>query len=127
VQDSKRAFGEGTAVWRAVYYRFKPAQEEAFWKDFAEHRPFFELAIQEGIMLEYKLFKNPTKHDEDDWDVMLALIYADYAALDRLEAEAGRLYLKYFGSAEAVTEAAKNRAAQRDVLGIHLWREVSLG
>lgn len=115
-------------VWRAVYYRIIPGQEAIFWKDLREHaKPMMELAKQDGIQIDYKVFTNPYKEKPEDWDVLLMLGYPNFAALDTLEAKADGLYLKHFGSSEKVAEAVKRRNASREVLAVRIVREAILG
>ncbi len=117
---------EAGAVWMMVYYRIKPGQEAAAWKDFRENgKPIFELWKKEGILMDYKLFQNPFKERPDDWDVQLLLAYPNYAALDQ-EAKIAAAYLKHFGSPEAAAAAAKKRTELREILSMRLVREVSL-
>ncbi len=118
---------EAGTVWRMVYYRIKPGQEDAFWKDFREaSKVVVEQAKKEGVMTDYKIFLNPLKDRPDDWDVMLSIGYPNYAALDMLEAKVGAIYNKHYGSPEATAAAVKKRADSREVITIRLVREVSL-
>src|SRR5450755_1471511 len=46
-------------VWRVTYYRLKPGQGEAFWKDFRENlKPGYEMVKKEGILKDYKVWTN---------------------------------------------------------------------
>lgn len=109
-----------------VYYRIKPGQEGASWKDFQENaKPIFEQWKKEGIVTDYKIFQNPLKDRPDDWDVVLLLAHPNYAALDQ-EAKVGVAYLKHYGSPEAAAAAAKKRSELREVITTRLVREVLL-
>jgi len=114
-------------VWRMVYYRINPGQEGVFWKNMREDfQPIFELAKKEGVMTEFKIYKNPVKDHPGDWDVMLALGYPNYAALDQLEAKWASWYVKYYGSQAKVSEGVKERDGSREVVAVRLVREVKL-
>lgn len=117
---------EAGPVWRMVYYRIKPGQEGASWKDFQENaKPIFEQWKKEGIVTDYKIFQNPLKDRPDDWDVVLLLAHPNYAALDQ-EAKIGAAYLKHHGSQEAAAAAAMKRRELREVITTRLVREVLL-
>ncbi len=125
--SAQNPYREDGPVWRMIYFRIKPGQDAAFWKDFHETaRPVFEMAKKEGFFLDYKVFANPFKSGPDDWDVLLGLELPNYAMLDQLEARAAALYLKHFGSAEAAAASQKKRDEYREVLSIRLVREVML-
>ncbi len=114
-------------VWRMIYYRIKPGQDAASWKDFQENlKPIFEQAKKEGTFLDYKIFQNPLKARPDDWDVLLTIALPNYAMLDQLEAKAAALYSKHYGSPEASAAAGKKRGELREVISMRLVREVSL-
>jgi len=114
-------------VWRLIYYRIKPGQEGASWKDFRENaKPIFEQAKKEGVFVDYKIFQNPLKDRPDDWDVLLAIALPNYAMLDQLEAKAAALYNKHYGSPDAAAAGAKKRGELREVIAQRLVREVSL-
>jgi hypothetical protein len=76
-------------VWRVTYYHIKPGQAEAFWKTFRENlKPIYESLKKEGLLSDYKIWTNVTVEHPDDWDVALGLMFANYAALDQLDAKA---------------------------------------
>ncbi len=117
---------EAGPVWRMVYYRIKPGQEAACWKDFRENgKPIFEQWKKEGIVTDYKIIQNPLKDHPGDWDIALLLAHPNYAALDQ-EAKIAAAYLKRYGSPEAAAAAAKRRGELREVIATRLVREVSL-
>ncbi|MGH8694362.1 MAG: hypothetical protein ACREVM_09070 [Burkholderiales bacterium] len=117
---------EAGPVWRLTYYRIKPGQEAASWKDFSENaKPIFELWKKEGIVTDYKIFQNPLKQRPDDWDVVLLLAHPNYAAMDQ-DAKVAAAYNKHYGSPEKAAEAAKQRRELREVIATRLVREVML-
>jgi hypothetical protein len=112
-------------VWRVNYYSIKPGQGDAFWKDFRENlKPVYDDFKKEGWLVDYKVWTNPTVDHPGDWDVAVGLQYANYAALDELDAKAATVVIKHFGIREAMMEVAKKRTELRDVVASHLAREV---
>ena len=112
-------------VWRVTYYHIRPGQSEAFWKDFRENlKPVYEEGKKQGLLSEYKVWNNVTTDRPGDWDVAVAVIYPDFAAIDQLDAKAATISIKHYGSREAMLEAAKRRSEIREVLASKLAREV---
>lgn len=112
-------------VWRVTYYSIKPGLGDAFWKDFREHiKPVYEEAKKAGYISEYKAWVNVGSDHPGDWDVAIALLYPNWAALDQLDSKGAGLTAKHYGSREAALEAAKKRAEMREVISSKLAREV---
>ena len=113
-------------VWRVTYYRIKPGQGEAFWKDIREHfKPVYADFKKEGLITDYKFWLNVTFDRADDWDVALGVLYPNYAALDAIAAKAATIAAKHYGSREAMIEAGKKRDDLREVVASKLAREVT--
>jgi len=124
---AQEAVYDNGPVWRMVYYRINPGQEQVFWNDIHENfKPMSEQAKKTGVFLDYKMFLNPYKDDPEDWDVLLMLAYPNYAALDQLEAKAAVVYQKQHGSEDAIAAAVKKRNASREVVAVRLVREIEL-
>ncbi|MDP9338173.1 MAG: hypothetical protein M3P45_04820 [Acidobacteriota bacterium] len=114
-------------VWRVTYFSIKPGEGDAFWKDLREHiKPLWEEYKKAGYIVEYKAFVNPVIDHPHDWDVAVAVLYPNYAALDQLDAKGASVAVKHYGSREAALEAAKKRAELREVVASHLAREVTV-
>ena len=112
-------------VWRVVYYHIKPGQGEAFWKDFRENlKPTYEALKKEGLINDFKVWTNATVDRPDDWDVALALLFPNWAALDQADAKAATIVAKHYGSRDAMLEAGKKRNDLREVIASKLAREV---
>jgi hypothetical protein len=60
----------------------------------------------------------------NDWDVAVATMYPNYAAIDQIDAKAATISTKHYGSREAMIAAAKNRSEIREVVASKLAREV---
>jgi len=112
-------------VWRVTYYHIKPGMGDVFWKDFRENiKPVYEEAKKQGFISDYKAFYNPVTDHPNDWDIAIAVLYPNWAALDNLDTKALPIVAKHYGSREAAIEAGKKRSEFRDVVASHLAREV---
>jgi len=113
------------AVWRVVYYKIKPGQGEAFWKDFRENlKPSYEALKKESIINDYKVWTNVTTDSPQDWDVALGLMFPNWAAMDQGDARAATIIAKHYRSREAMIEAGKKRNDLREVVASKLAHEV---
>jgi hypothetical protein len=112
-------------VWRVTYFHLKPGQGEPFWKDFRENlKPVYESLKKEGIISDYKVWTNATTETPNDWDVAVGLMFANWAALDQVDAKAATIVAKHYGSRDAMIEAGKKRNDLREVVMSKLAREV---
>jgi len=112
-------------VWRVVYYKLKPGQGDPFWKDFRENlKPSYDALKKEGIINDYKVWTNSTTDSPQDWDVALALMFPNWAAIDQADTKASTIIAKHYGSREAMIEAGKKRNDLREVVASKLAREV---
>jgi hypothetical protein len=114
-------------VWRVTYYRIKPGQGEAFWKDIRDNmKPVYESLKKESMISDYKVWTNVTTDSPGDWDVAVGLMFANYAAIDQLDAKGATTVAKHYGSRDAMIEAGKKRTELREVVASKLAREVTL-
>ena len=112
-------------IWRVTYYKLKPGQGEAFWKDFRENlKPSYEALKKEGLISEYKVWTNVTTDGPQDWDIALGYMIPNWAAIDQLDARAATILAKHYGSREAMIEAGKKRNEIREVVASKLAHEV---
>ena len=77
------------------------------------------------MISDYKAFTNATSSQPNDWDIAIAVLYPNWAAIDQLDAKGASIAVKHYGSREAALEAARKRSDIRDVVASHLAREVS--
>jgi hypothetical protein len=114
-------------VWRVNYYSIKTGQGDAFWKDMRDNfRPIYEEFKKAGMISDYRFFTNPVSDHPNDWDVALAILYPNWAAMDELDTKGATIAAKHYGSREAMIDAGKRRAELRDLIASHLAREVML-
>jgi hypothetical protein len=113
-------------VWRVTYFHLKPGMGDVFWNDFRQHiKPVLDEQKKQGLISDYKAFTNPTTNQPGDWDIAIGVLYANWAALDQIDAKAASIVVKHYGSREAALEAARKRSDIRDVVASHLAREVT--
>jgi hypothetical protein len=112
-------------IWRITDFHIKPGMGDTFWKDFREHiKPVLDEQKKQGLIMDYKMFTNPTSNKTDDWDVAIGVLYKNWSALDEIDAKAATVVVKHYGSREAAFETARKRSEIRDVVSSHLVREV---
>ena len=113
-------------VWRVSYYSIKTGQADTFWKDFRENfKPIYDEFKKAGFITDYKVFTNPVVDHPHDWDVAVATMYPNWAALDELDAKGTTIVVKHYGTREAMVEVGKKRADLREIVASHLAREVT--
>jgi hypothetical protein len=81
---------------------------------------------QQKLISDYKLYTNPVANQPDDWNVAIAIQYANWAALDELKAKGETLATQRYGSRQAMLDAAKKRSEYGKVISNQLAREVML-
>jgi ABC-type sugar transport system substrate-binding protein len=114
-------------VWRVTYVHIKAGQGDEFWKDVRTNlRPVWDEEKKQGLIADYKVFTNATSNAPNDWSVAIAILYADWAALDQMDAKAATIVVQHYGSREAMNEAGRKRADIGEVVASHLAREVNL-
>lgn len=112
-------------VWRVTYYHIKPGQSEPFWKDVRENlKPIYADFKKDGLITDYKIWLNDTTDHPGDWDVAVAILLPNYAALDAVDAKAATMVAKHYGSRDAMIEAGKKRNDLREIVASKLAREV---
>ena len=113
-------------VWRVTYIHLKPAQGNAFGNDVRQHlKPIGDEEKKQGLIMDYKIFTNPVANQPNDWDVTIATLYPNWAALDQIDAKAFSIVEKHFGSREAITEETRKRNEIGEVVASHLAHEVT--
>jgi hypothetical protein len=114
-------------VWRVIYLHIKPGQGDAFWGDIRQHlKPVYDDEKKQGLIADYKFYVNPVANQPNDWNVAIALLYPNYAALDQLAAKGETISAQHYGSRDAMIQAGKSRADMADIVANRLAREVTL-
>lgn len=119
-------YSEGP-VWQVTLVRVKTNQMDAYLTSLqAGTKPLLEEEKKQGVILDYKIFLNTTKHDPQDWDIALGIQYKNFAALDGLTAKGEAVRDKILGSKQAAQQLGEKRVDMREVVSTMLLREVNL-
>lgn len=111
-------------VTRVILIRITPGHADAFWQDVRQHgKPVYEEYKRRGIITDYSVSTKSTTENPDDWNVVLTLSYANWAALDGLASRTDPVTLAHYGSAAQRTAAATARLANGTVVSSILVRE----
>jgi hypothetical protein len=110
-------------VMRVSYYRVNPGMGQEFQRDLRQHLvPIWEAQKAAGIILGYTVATNQTTDSPDDWNVVFAVTYANWAALDSLGARSAAITLRHYGTAQARTAVGNGRNAFRTLVRSSLMR-----
>ncbi len=124
VADEGRVYKEGPAI-DVSYIRTMPGRFDDYMKFLAtDYRAFMEASKKAGLILDYNIY-SATPRSPQDPDLVLTIVYANMAALDRSE-EADAVAMKTMGSMDSQNKAAMDREAMRQVLGSQLMRKLIL-
>jgi len=119
-------FTEGP-VWQVTLVRIKPNQQDAYLTSLRERsKPLLDEQKRQGLIMDYKVFFNTTKHDPQDWDLALSVQYKNFGALDGLTAKGEAIRDKVFGSKRAAQQVGEKRVEMREVVSTMILREVTL-
>jgi hypothetical protein len=124
VADEGRVYKEGPVI-DVSYIRTMPGRFDDYMKFLAtDYRAFMEASKKAGLILDYNIY-SATPRSPQDPDLVLTIVYANMAALDRSE-EADAVAMKTMGSMDSQNKAAMDREAMRQVLGSQLMRKLIL-
>ncbi len=119
-------FTEGP-VWQVTLIRIKPNQQDAYLTSLRERsKPLLDEQKRQGLIMDYKVFFNTTKHDPQDWDLALSVQYKNFGALDGLTAKGEAIRDKIFGSKQAALQVGEKRVEMREIVSTMILREVTL-
>jgi hypothetical protein len=114
-------------VWRVSTVRVKPNQMDAYLSSLRkDSKPLLDEEKREGMILDYKLFLKETKNDSKDWDLALAVLYKNHAAMDNLGAKFEMVRDKILGGKRQAHELGEKREEIREVLSSDLLQEIML-
>jgi hypothetical protein len=92
----------------------------------ANTKSIYDEMNKEGLILDYKVFLNTTKHDPQDWDIAVGVQYKNFGALDGLTAKGETIRDKVLGSKQAAQQIGEKRVDMREIVSIMTLREVTL-
>ncbi len=114
-------------LWQVTLIRVKPNQNDAYLTTLRQGtKPLLDEEKKQGLIMDYKVFFNTTKHDPQDWDIAVAVQYKNFAALDGLAAKGEAIRDKILGSKQAAQQLGEKRVEMREIVSIELLREVNL-
>jgi hypothetical protein len=128
-QPQERIFTEGP-VWRINYYKIKPGKTTDHQKWLREYRlRILDEQKRAGLIMDYKFFTQPAFDSPNDWDLMEAIQYKNYAELLDYSEDRSKKgqegSLKVFGTVENRTKIwAELRDASRDLVASQIVREM---
>jgi hypothetical protein len=114
-------------IWQVTLIRVKPTQMDAYLTTLrATTKGVYEEMKKEGLILDYKVFLNTTKHDPQDWDMAIGVQYKNFGALDGLTAKGETIRDKVIGSKQAAQQLGEKRVEMREIVSTMILREVTL-
>jgi hypothetical protein len=110
-------------VTRVILIHIIPGQADAFWQDMRQHlKPVYEEYKRRGIITNYTVGTKSTTESPNDWNVVLTLSYANWAAFDNLAALTEPVTLAHYGTAAQRTMAASARVTHATTVSSFLVR-----
>jgi hypothetical protein len=122
-----RPYTEGNVV-TVSYIRIKPGMFDKYIKYLdTDYKRVLESEKKAGLVLDYAVYSSDQTH-EGDWNMVLTVTYKNLAALDNLRDKTEPLALKAtnMSSPEQSAQAAIERGAMRDQVGVRLLRQLVL-
>jgi len=114
-------------VWRVSTVRVKPNQMDAYLTSLRQSsKPLLEEQKRQGIILDYKLFLKETRNDPKDWDIALAVLYKNHAAMDNLAAKGEMVRDKILGGKQQAHQLGEKREEIREIISSELIQEIML-
>jgi len=126
VAFAQEHFTEGS-VWRVTLVRVKPGQMDAYLTSLRQStKPLLEEEKRQGIILDYKIFFKETQENPQDWDLALAVLYKNHAAMDGLAAKGEAIRDKIMGGKQPAQQVGEKRREMREIVASELFQEVTL-
>ena len=114
-------------IWQVTLIRVKPTQMDAYLTSLrANSKSIYDEMKKEGVILDYKVFLNTTKHYPQDWDMAIGVQYKNFGALDGLTAKNEVIRDKILGSKQAAQQLGEKRVDMREIVSTMILREVTL-
>ncbi|HEU4747245.1 MAG TPA: hypothetical protein VFS56_02000 [Gemmatimonadaceae bacterium] len=114
-------------VSRVVLLDIKPGRANAFWADMRQNwKPLWDEQKRQGLLVDYSVATKTTTEGADDWDVLVTLTYANWAAFDTFGSRAAPITLRHYGSAARRDSATMARIENATTAGNFLVRDQTL-
>jgi hypothetical protein len=122
----ERPYTEGNVVV-VSYIRVKPGMLDKYLKYLdTDYKKIMEAEKKAGVIVDYSVYTSPQEH-EDDWNMVLRVIYRNMAALDNLRDKTEPLQHGVTNmSPDQAAQASIDRGAMRDAIGGRILREIIL-
>ena len=88
-------------------------------------KPIYDEEKKQKVILDYKIL-NGEASDPHDFNILILVEYANWAAFDTLRSKMDPIVEKVMGSEEARKEMAVKRLDIREILGTKTMREITL-
>ena len=122
-QDAK-PYKDGP-VRQVTFVKIKPGQFSNYMKYLdSQYKTTMDAMKKAGLITSYAVYETRARSPQDP-DVVLAVTYANMAALDRTD-EADAVMSKTAGSQDQRDKAASDRESMRELIGSQLMRELIL-
>jgi len=119
-------YNEGP-VERVTLVRILPGHFNGAMADLkANIQPIWEAEKAAGLIQSYELFLNQTKANADDWDLGVAIVYKNMAALDGLGMKVLDLRMKQYGDKGKEQQVIDKRVENMQTVASYLLRDITL-
>ena len=123
-QDHSRGWDQGHVV-QVTEVHIKDGMLNAYINDLNNvWRKFLEAQMEDGDVIDYGMFLNPSKRD-DEPDLFLTITYKNWAAFDRGVEYFEALSEKVMGSTKEMREANIDRGELRTIGSTYTLREIN--
>jgi hypothetical protein len=123
--DEAKPYSEG-AVVSVGYVRTKYGMFDEYMKFLdGPYKRLMEEQKKSGIILDYGVYRASPRNPHEP-DIILTIVFKNWAALDGLNDKLDALEKKEFGSLDASNKAAVDRGQIREVLGGQMIQELKL-
>lgn len=107
-------------VWRVSLFKVKPGMIDDVLLDWRQNfRAINEELKRQGVIVDYRVYVNPSTDGPDDWDIGTAIAYKNWAALDSLGEKVEAVTLKHYGSREKRQQATEKLNQMRQLVSSH--------
>ena len=122
---SSAPYNEGP-VWALSMIKTKTGLEDEYLKQITGTvKPVYDEAKKQKIILDYKIL-NGEASDRNDFNILILVEYANFAAFDGLREKMDPLLAKVMGSEDQRKDMAVKRLDIREILGTKTMREITL-
>jgi hypothetical protein len=123
--DEARPYTEGVVV-QVGYVRTKYGMFDEYMKFLdGPYKQFMEEQKKAGLIVDYGVYQT-TPHNPQEADVILTVVFRNWAAFDGLNDKVDPIEKKVFGSLDASNKGAVDREKIREILGGQVMQKLQL-